>query len=295
MQTTRYTDILERLTEVMAFCSSLGLNLDGTRFEVYGQRIERLIEEISRASIKETPPHLAGGLSDLEYFFPLTEAAEFGDVLPYLQTLDPSVLRKKIEVILRGPVLPSDEDLASNQARNILFELTLAARLWDAGFQPRLGEHPDLVCAVEGRELLFECKRPLSPGKVKKRINEAGDQLRANLKVAAPGARGIIAVSVSKVLNPGDKLYVGPNEYSMRRGLEREIFTTAEKAEKVWQKFHGSRIIGIIFHVITPGHDQQSTRYVIAQNILGISLAASNTQDAMVIRALASALKRMNF
>jgi len=295
MRTTPYPVILERLMEVMTFCSSHGLNFDGTRFEVYRQRIERLIQEIGKGIIKETPPHLAEGLSDLEYFFPLTEAAEFGDVLPYLQTLDPSVLRKKIEVILRGPVLPSDEDLASNQARNFLFELTLAARLWRAGFHPRLGEHPDLICTVGGRELLFECKRPLSPKKVKKRINEAGDQLRADLRIAAPGARGIIAVSVSKVLNPGDKLYVGPNEHSMRRGLQREIFTSAEKAEKVWQKFQGSRIIGIIFHVITPGHDQESTRYVIAQHILGISLAAPNTPDAQVTRALALALKSTHF
>ena len=291
MLTVRYDVILERLTEAMLFCSSHGLTLDGSRFEIYRQRIETLCEKIRKGSIKETAPHLAGSHSDLEYFFPLTEAAEFGDVLPYLQTLDPSVLHKKIELILRGPVLPNDENLASNQARNILFELTLAARLWRAGFQPRLGEHPDLICAVEGKELFFECKRPLSPKKVKKRINEAGDQLRANLKEAAPGTRGIIAISLSKILNPGDKLYVGPNELSMRRGLEQEIFTSAEKAEKAWHKFHGSRIIGIIFHLITPGHDQESTRYVIAQHTLGISLAASNTQDARVTNALASALK----
>src|SRR5206468_8104094 len=39
---------------------------------------------------------------------------------------EPGVLRPKLRVILSGPEVAADEDEASNQARNFMFELTLA-------------------------------------------------------------------------------------------------------------------------------------------------------------------------
>lgn len=291
MQRIAYGAILKNLLAVLEFCRSLGLDLGRSRFAVYQQRIEYLDQAIKQAREAGTTPVLKEGVSDLEYIVSLVEATEFGDTLPYLSTCDPSLVRPKLTSVLAGPMLPSDEDQASNQARNLLFELNLATHLSRAGFHPRLGEHPDLLCEVVGKTLFFECKRPFSASKVSKRISQAAKQLRVNLKVAAPGTRGVIAISVSKVLNPGDKLFVTPNELRGRQGLEDALEAVGGKFKKSWIGFSRSNIIGILFHAITPALDQERNMYVVGQQTIGYSLAAPGSLDAKAMDAIGSALE----
>jgi hypothetical protein len=290
MERVSYDEILQRLEAVLAFCRTLGLNVDESRFVVYQQRIAYLQRVIKQSKREGTSPSLEGGVTDLEYIVSLVEATEFGDSLPYLSTCDSTVVRPKLTAVLSGPLLPGDEDQASNQARNVLFELNMATRLWRAGFTPRLGEHPDLACEVIGKLLFLECKRPFSASKISKRISQAAKQLRSNLKSAIPGTRGVIAISVSKILNPGDKLFVTPNEARGRQGLGDAVEAMGEKFKKKWIGFRGTDIIGIFFHVITPVLDQEKNMYVVGQQTVGYSIAPPGTLDAKAIDSLGSAL-----
>lgn len=290
-----YGEILRKLDEILDFCRYLDLEVDSSRFVLYRQQIFELDQAIIRGrkeGITPTPPE---GVTDLEYIVALTESMEFGDILPYLVTCVPALIQKKLTSVLRGPFLPSDEDKNSNEARNILFELNLAARLSRAGFTPTLGEHPDLQCGIDGKRLLFECKRPFSDSKIVKRINQAENQLRSHLKRSPPGARGVIAISFSKILNPGDKLFVMENETVGRRGLEKALQAKAERYRRRWLKFYGTDIVGIMFHVITPAINKEEDKYAVGQQWNAHPLCDPGSLDYKTFQNLGDALDKAQY
>src|SRR5207253_641949 len=140
--------------------------VDTSRFAEYRRRLQRFVDARSQPErldevVKEDSDtdRAIGGFAQVE-------SLELAGLVPFLETCDESVLQSKVRAILGGPVLPVDEDQASNQARNIMFELSLASKLVRAGLAPQLGEHPDLQCEVDEKGLWIECKRPLSAGKV---------------------------------------------------------------------------------------------------------------------------------
>jgi hypothetical protein len=140
--TATYEEITKGLDETLDFCSALGLTDDvaASRFRTYRGHIERL-----KGAIRAPRPNPVSEQIDndtLTYLVALIEASEFLSLFPFLKSCDPELLRPKLRDVLRGPDLPTGEDDASGQARNILFELNLAAKLWHAGLKPELGEHP---------------------------------------------------------------------------------------------------------------------------------------------------------
>ena len=298
MQTISKGLILNGLDHAMAFCHSIGLKPDQTRFGFYRRRIKDLVEAIEQKARTGELPQSLENLPDYEYIIPVTEAAEFGDAIRSLHDSDLAPLRKKIGDVLQGPQFPIHESQHSNLARNVLFELNLGGRLRRAGFQPRLGEHPDLTCEVDGKKLLFECKRPFSHTKIKTRIRDARKQLLAELRrvsTVSPGSRGVIAISVTKVLNRGDLFLRGSTELSVRRGLERDVSGIAERVRDAWKQLQGTDIIGILFHLITPAVVEANKMYVVAQQVTGFSLARRGTRDAEVMRTLVSGLRTTHY
>ena len=291
MQSVTYGEILRKLNETLDFCRHLGLDVDSSRFAAYHQIVFDLNQAIIRDREKGVTPSPPEGVTNLEYIVALTESTEFGEILPYLVTCAPALVRKKLVSVLRGPMLPSDEDKNSNEARNILFELNLAASLSRAGLTPTLGEHPDLQCVVDGRRLLFECKRPFSDSRVVKRINQAENQLRSNPR----GTRGVIAISFSKILNPGDKLFVMENETEGRRGLADALQAKAERYRRHWLKFYGTDIVGIMFHVITPAINKEEDKYAVGQQWNGHPLCDPRSFDYKAFRNLGDALEKAQY
>ena len=142
------------------------------------------------------------------------EGAEVSLMLPYLQQCELTAVSDKIKDCLEGPFMPSDESSKSNKARNIQFELFLASTLWKAELQPVLGLHPDLKCRVENKWLFIECKRLFSPSPqaLRDNIGKAATQIRDNRKNASPGTRGIIAISLARILNPSQVAILIHNE-----------------------------------------------------------------------------------
>jgi len=190
----------------------------------------------------------------------------------------------------RGPELPTAEDDASSQARNLLFELNLASKLWHAGLKPELGEHPDISCVVEGKLLLIECKRPVSVRGAKERITKARKQLQAEIKKRPVGARGVIALSMSKILNRGDKVYAYDTEAEGRDGLHRHLLDRTERFSGSWQKLPND-IVGVVFHVITTAVDRTTNMYISAQHTNIHPLAREGSLDRQVFRAFGRALE----
>jgi hypothetical protein len=248
MRRTSYEDILQKLDYALAFGASIGLEriAQRGRFADYRRRIAHLIEVRGmRPFPQDVVAHLA------EYLTALTESMELGDLLPYLQQCDRACVSPKLRECLQGPFLPS---AIEDKSRNIQFELFLASTLWRADFPPLLGEHPDLRCEVDGTRFFFECKRLLSssPAALKKRIHEASRQLYTHRHTALPRTRGIVAVSLSRVLNPTQEPLPSQNEQSERQALAAWLASQADSVSDELGKLSQKKVAAILFHVASP-------------------------------------------
>jgi len=293
----RYEDILEKLNETLEYCETIGLSgrVQQSRFIEYKKIIKRLCDVISSYSIDALPPEVETELRDrtLEHVISLTDSIEFTGVLPYLKTCSENIVRNKIRKVLSGPLLPKDEDQNSNEARNTLFELSLASKLSAAGLKASLGLGADVECEISGKQVLIECKRPFSGSAINKRIREARKQVESNLKNTRPGSRGVIAVSLSKIMNPTDKFFAFLEESSAKDKLADLLEIEAEKSRNTLTEL-GNKIIGIIFHVITPCANRKDAKFSVGQQFNAHPLAADGSADYAAFRSLYDSLAKVS-
>ena len=287
MKPLTIASVLDRLDRAVDFCSRLGVGLRTSRFSKYRHRIAELIECIEKGPDRLPRPHY-------EYVVPLCESAEFGEAIECLQKTDSRELKKKIKAAVKGPFYPIDENNVSNLARNTLFELNFAARIKRSGFQPLLGDRPDLSCRIGLKELLFECKRPFKMDNVRTSIGDAAGQIRAGLLTRGLRSRGAICISLSKALNPGDKYISAQNEASLRRGLQRQVLRVGTSELSNWRRHYRGDIIAVYFHTIAVAFVREPGMFFVAQHTAGFGFAGS-WDDRDLLRRLTDGLMRTHY
>lgn len=249
MKTSAFSDILLHLGEFFGLCQDVGLHTEAEagRFGIYRSRIGQLSGEIDRLRAGEGEMQVYRNLAaDLpRYLVALAESREIVDLVPFLRSRPPRELLPRMRLLLAGPELPSEEDQASNQARNIQFELWLAGTLWRVGAQVELAE-PDIRFEIGETTLLFACKRLFSVRRLTRRINEATEQLQRNLKgLPEKSSWGFIAISLSRVLGKTDESEAIANQ---AEGLE-QLASRIEGLVTRRAKWHQTREAqGVVFH-----------------------------------------------
>lgn len=298
MPVQSFEEIRAKLERALDFCKDLGLDPAGSRFGEHRRRLEHLL---TVARLHQQGVALGRSVEQelrdrgLEYIVALTESLELGDLLPFVQTCDTSITWRKLRQVLNGPLLPSDEDPNSSQSRNILFELSLAAKLHRAGLAPVLADTPDIACQVLGKWLYFECKRPFSSAGLVPLVKKAVRQLARDTE-GHVGARGVVAVSFSKIMNAGDRLFVFSGEAQGRDGLRVALEAAAQEPMRALQReLRGKKhIVGVLFHVITPAEDRATDLYFVAQELHAWPLARDSSLDDKAFRTLGDALKKLS-
>ena len=233
MERLSHKRILQNLDQFLQLCTLIGLRNGKERFTQYRGTIVHLMSAIKTHPLSE------------QALIALMEAAEVSLLLPYLQQCNRDDIFPKLKECLGGPFMPNDENPKSNQARNIQFELFLASTLWRAGFQPVLGLHPDLKCRVGNKWLFIECKRLFSssPRALRDNIGKAATQLQENRRNASPGTRGLIAISLSRILNPSQAARQSPNEQQGRKELAAWLRNKAEEVRDAWEPLSHKKIL----------------------------------------------------
>jgi hypothetical protein len=264
MKRTTWQEIAVDVDRALALCRVLGLGalVERSRFALYGERLRVLIEALEHRG--QEGAREAFTADRATHGVALAECSELATLVPFLEAADMAVIRPKLERVLIGPVLPTDEDQNSSIGRNTLFELNLASKLWVAGLRPTLSEHPDLSCEVGSRLLLIECKRPASVGGARKAISKARRQIVRDLKKCPIGSRGVIALSLSKVVNAGDKLLVYRGEAEGREALRAAVDRGREPLADSCHAL-SDQVMGMIWHIVTPAVDETIPLALVAQ------------------------------
>ncbi len=137
----------------------------------------------------------------------------------------PEKLASLLPSILSGSLLPSSD--ARTRARDLQFELWLAAQLIQAGFEVTL-EEPDIVFVLSGQNYGIAAKRISSATQISKRVRKAVKQLQhARL-------RGLVALSFDRLVSPGDPRIIS--------GTPEALHNAAEQLLREQLRIHVSQI-----------------------------------------------------
>ena len=222
MEIQTWADLVSGLDEALAFAKNdLKLDTTSTRFNGYRTRLDEL--ERSRQEDGDGIA-LERFLAEIELnAVALTESQELMAVVAFLRTVPPGRAKKKLQIVLKGPDLPADEDGNSNHARNTMFELNLAARLRRAGVAVEIGGDADLDFTYNGLRWFGECKRPYKLENVVNNIGDACQQLGERLASSRLAARGLLAISISRPLTTKAPYLEFSSEEDLRLALKERV------------------------------------------------------------------------
>jgi hypothetical protein len=238
-----YGKILEQMKEFRAFLVSIGVTPDMDRIGAHIETIEKLEAARESGNVDQ--------IDDEQTLWSMTEAIELIEIHRNLRDYDARTLSQKLNLILKGPGVPLEEDSDSNLARNTTFELSLAAKLQRAGVFKGLLENPDIFCKVDELAVLVQCKRPLEEKTIKRNIERATMQLRRDLQIRGnESAVGVIAISLSRVLSPRLGLLESSHTDNVRDVVRQRVDDLAQRYQSVIPVDHN--IIGTVFDVSMP-------------------------------------------
>ncbi len=254
MQTFKYCDLLHRLEGFDNWLRSLGLTPRSN------DRIHQAFNTLRMAEAASRKGRETGEYSEIqgEHLFPLIEALEAYDIFMAFENESSEALVNVLKRAFSGPAQAVDESEANREGRNVWFEISLAAEWRLRGATVQLGE-PDLQLFRDNKRFLVACKRPASEHSVRSNIRGAISQLNDNLRFASQDVFGVIAISLSRVLNPGDKYWSADLEQ-----LGNLLQVLMLQYSSYWQPAEADpRICSILFHAATPsdvGHNVDLSR-----------------------------------
>lgn len=248
MQTYTFKSLLSDLAGMDEWLEQNGINKKETRVH-WAIGVLREAAEGWETFGKTGQPTRVGRAPD--YPFGLVEALEFRDILLAFRNEPRQIMEPKLSHVINGPGRPSEETKKTNQPRNIQFELALASEWRHAGLSVKIGD-PDITLQIQDVCLLVECKRPFADHSIRSNLLAAAKQIGKKLESQGDqAARGLIAISVSRVLNPGTRVFVAPTRSDTSR-LADEVETLMQQHASVRASgISNRRIIGILFHVAT--------------------------------------------
>jgi len=261
-----YHEILRDLEDLESYLTSLGLHrVDEDRLRGVIANIKEL--EKARAENRllafNTDPRVA------ELVWSLVEGQELAEIFQGIRGYDPHIVKRLMQRALKGPLHPLHETISSNIGRNTMFELMLAARFRRGGADVALGRRADVVIAHAGSRLYIECKRPLYGHTVERNVKKARQQLRQRFDSDPhpDSTAGLVAISIAKTVNPGSNWLMVDEADDLEQQLSNDMSRIHGLYASDYDCQIDPRLIGMLYHIITPAYLRKSGLLVAASQI----------------------------
>jgi hypothetical protein len=253
---TDYIGYRKRLDDLCVRVKAAGYQAELSRLAAYRDTFatnELLIRE-NRIAELEAKISFPTFLNDFHESNEILEACnEFPD-------LNTPGLRDRLEKILSGTEELRQETPDRGGPRNLLFELVMASTLKRAGFRVRLDQIEDVFFEIsDGIPCFMECKRVHSQRKLGERIDKASAQIRRRCDDSSnPRACGIVAVDVSKLLNPlGDHLFDSPTRDALSVEAEQTLESFRALNIRTLEAVKERCVLGVYVYARLPGAVRQ--------------------------------------
>lgn len=244
--TATYREVANDLGRAIAWLESLGFSVAPTRIGDYRRHLNRVSDALETGTLEALLVDM--GTSNLiNTLFESTELRLIHQLLEPIATPD---LVARLKSFIKGPAAYRDEKSgsSSNRARNVGFELSLGAQLLNSGIPVEFHPDGDLRFHFEGHEFFIECKRPQVDHQVNSRVKGALSQLATRYSAAKDpaAARGLVAISATKIINPFGNYYRTASRETLDAGLSRAVQEFIETHERKWQSPSDARTLGCI-------------------------------------------------
>ena len=237
---------LTRLDDIDKWLNSRGIK-SHNRVRAYRRNIQDILDTQAKHEIGQFQTNLSIERAR-ERFWSYIEADEFVRAVDALRScFKDEVPGAPITKALNGPADLFLENADNNRGRNFMFELVIGGRLAAAGFHPSFDSGPDVHFEFANLQVAVQCKRPLSTKAFEKTIGKGIAQLKADR-----ADLGLIAVSVSRILNAGDPNQIHEVSHpEMARGyVQDRLLEIAQQTQRLWS----GRLenAGILFYAFIP-------------------------------------------
>jgi hypothetical protein len=283
-----YRDLSKSLESVDAWLCERGLKQQTDRIRTNIRDIELLADAFEGGTLDQFIAE-AGDDRRRELMWSMAESVEFVDSIDALRKQGCEIPTKVLADALGGPADLQSESEKSSHGRNTMFEIAIAGRLARAGLRPTLGEEPDVHTEFGNRKVLIQCKRVFSENGISKRLIEAGKQLKRDLlRSCNPRDCGIIAISVSRVFNKGDKLLAARDENALRQMLNDEVDAISRVAAEDYRHVKEPKVAGVIYHLSTPALLENVAMYMGAHSLTVVAIPGKS--DRTLLQNVAKSL-----
>ncbi|MFC1890095.1 hypothetical protein ACFL4G_10100 [Thermodesulfobacteriota bacterium] len=247
--TESYEAVFQQYSAAIKWIEHIGVRIGPGRTSHYEKIVEYWKDSYKTASadeVKKIFPDFVSSMFEIHDFMDIYKA--FKNVS--LDQLTPIVA--KLQKAVNGPINTAEETPQSTTARNFLFEAAVAARANRPGngVNAILDAESDTGISIDGKKLWVECKRITTAHNIERNARKASSQLEAILKKqVGSGHRGIVALDVSKIVNPGDKIFVSGSDSELLNSVDRKMDQFIKEYSPIWQRVYTRRhkkIIGTI-------------------------------------------------
>lgn len=235
-----YEELAEKLKETINWLNDCKIKTVNSRLD----EINNYVNLINRAYQEKNLQELIDRIGNELVFYALTEAASFIEIYgAFKRGVKKDHLPKEaLKKIISGPFIPTTENSTTNEARNRLFELQLAAQFIDHNIF--LKGFDDISFSFKGNDIHVQCKRPFSKTNLLNNIIRADEQLKISFKTE--NDRGIIALSVDKVMDLDSKFISVPNENSIDKSLLKPVDDFIQQNRLDQLNFINAKVIALL-------------------------------------------------
>jgi hypothetical protein len=292
--TASYEEIAHEYNTAIDWLKAIGIKVNPGRTTNYAKVIDYWKDAYKTASeveAKESLPDFINSVFEIHDFIDIHNA--------FKNEPNSSLggLSEKLQKGVNGPINSADETPKSTSARNFIFEALMAARSHHPtrGVNAILNADSDTGILIDKKKLWIECKRILSVSKIEANIKDASNQLERVLsKKIGTGNRGIVAIDVTKILNPNSDLFVQKNDNTLKESIDRLMDQFISDNSNQWEKVYARRnknIIGTIIRFSFMATSESRNLPVKAnQWAINPSISASKT-DRYLLKKLVFSIK----
>ena len=232
--------VIKEYEEACGWIESLGLPYGRGRFGLYHELIKNSLKNIRDAENSDEKLN-----EFLKYLNSYAEATELIRLKNSFSSRKHEEYIDKLRQVTSGQ--PFRNSSKSDSSRSYGFELSIAARLINAGYKTDINQIADIVSKINGRNVYFECKRIKSAKKLRERVKSANLQLKKRLlKDKSTGARGIAALNVTDILNPQYNFVVADSNEEIKKSHSNQMNEFVISNETLLKTKASKKILGVI-------------------------------------------------
>ena len=290
MEPYNVRDVIEKLDRIDQWLCERGLKKHD-RIRIHKRNLTQLAD--AQDDEEKFLPFF-DGLPDekrREMIWSIVEADEFVKSLDDFGDKKNEIPRELLKKALLGPADLFQEDETSNIGRNTMFEILFGGVVASVGLHPRLGKEPDVSFEFDNCQIFVQCKRVLSEARVEERVSEAAKQLQRDLAQSSNGTDcGLVAISLSRLINPGNRLLNVPSVSDADNVLRREIRSVIDGHKKgLLGCAKDPKVAGILLHMSTPAWIMEEGKCCVVRSMTAFPM--SGCSDSALLTRLAGFLK----